>query len=124
MTTPVDNAEYISLESFKRDGNGVKTPVWVAPLDGGLVVFSESKAYKVKRIGRNARVRVARCNVAGGGLGEWYQGEARIVDDSAESRRGYDSLKKKYGYKMHTLNLFSWLGRKLDKRALIFIQLD
>lgn len=122
MSTPLDHAEYINLESFKRDGTGVKTPVWTAPLDGGLVVFSESKAYKVKRIRRDEKVRIARCDVRGKLLGDWIDGKAHIMEDAAQIERGYDSLKRKYGLKMRTLNFFSRLAGKIDKRAMIFIE--
>ena len=63
------DARYINLESFKKDGNGVKTPVWCAPLDGHIVVFTEGEAYKVKRVRRNPKVRVAECDVRGKVLG-------------------------------------------------------
>src|SRR5271165_3970515 len=71
MATPLDSARYINLMSFKRDGAGVETPVWAAPLDGKLVVFTNRDSYKVKRIGRNPKVRVARCNARGKLLGPW-----------------------------------------------------
>src|ERR1700729_2183968 len=47
---PFAAERYISLETFKRDGGGVKTPVWAAPLDGALVVFSAGDSFKVKRL--------------------------------------------------------------------------
>ena len=36
-STPLDDAKYISLRSYRRDGAPVDTPVWQAPLDGKLV---------------------------------------------------------------------------------------
>ncbi|MDZ7826283.1 MAG: hypothetical protein U5R48_10030 [Gammaproteobacteria bacterium] len=43
-------ARYISLETFRRDGRGVATPVWCAEADGILYLFSAGDAGKVKRI--------------------------------------------------------------------------
>ena len=27
MSTPIDNAKYVSIETFRKDGTGVKTPM-------------------------------------------------------------------------------------------------
>ncbi len=57
----IADEEYISLETFKRNGTGVKTPVWCAPLDDEIVIFTEAEAFKVKRLRRNDHVCVAPC---------------------------------------------------------------
>ncbi len=41
----LDRARYVSLETFRRDGRGVRTPVWAAPRGGKLYVFSEANAW-------------------------------------------------------------------------------
>src|SRR6202035_493524 len=64
-TPPLADAKYVNLETFKKDGNGVKTPVWAAPLDGKLVVMSAGDAFKVKRLRRDPHARVAACDVRG-----------------------------------------------------------
>ena len=60
--TPLDDAKYINLRTFKRDGGAVDTPVWCAPLDGKLVVFTLRESLKVKRIQRNPKAQAARKN--------------------------------------------------------------
>src|SRR3954453_5226920 len=92
--TPLASEKYISLETFKKDGNGVKTPVWVAPLDGKLVVFSEGQAFKVKRLRRDPRFRAAACDMRGKVRGPWYPGKGRIVEDPAEIARMLEALGK------------------------------
>ncbi len=124
MATPLDTAQYINLESFKRNGDGVKTPVWAAPLDGRLVVFTEGKAYKVKRIRNNPKVRIAKCDVRGNLLGTWYEGSARVIeDDQGFEARAYAALRAKYGWQMRTLDFFSALAGKKKKRKVIEISL-
>jgi len=81
MSTSLDQAEYISLRSYKRDGGAVDTPVWCAPLDDKLVIFTLRETYKVKRVQRNPKVQVARCDVRGGLLGPWQEGTCRAVDE-------------------------------------------
>jgi PPOX class probable F420-dependent enzyme len=123
MATPLDDARYISLMSFKRDGAGVPTPVWTAPLDGKLVVFTARDSYKVKRIGRNPKVRVARCDVRGRVLGPWLDGTCVIAEDPAQERRIMDALTRKYGLQLRILNFFAGLTGRDKKRAYLEIAL-
>ncbi len=125
MATRFDSVPYINLESFKKNGEGVKTPVWCAPLDGKLVVFTEGKAFKVKRVRNNPRVRVASCDVRGKLKGPWHEGAARVVeDDPAYEARAYAALRKKYGLQMRVLDFFSRLAGKKDQRKLIEIDVS
>src|SRR4051794_36188766 len=104
MGTQLDDAQYINLLSFKRDGGGVETPVWVAPLDGKLVVFTNVDSYKVKRVRRNPKVRVARCDARGKLLGPWLEATCAIVSDPSHQARIMDALTRKYGWQLRILN--------------------
>jgi hypothetical protein len=116
--------EYISLETFKRNGAGVKTPVWCAPLDDEIVIFTEAKAFKVKRLGRNDHVCVAPCDVRGGVRGDWKDGSGRIVSDPDEEARAYGAFVTKYGWKMRLLNFFSTIAGRINGRAVLAIRLS
>ncbi len=118
------DARYISLETFKRDGGGVKTPVWCAPLDGQIVVFTEAKAFKVKRLRRNAKIRVARCDVRGKVRGTWCSGTGRIADSQSEQDFAYAALHKKYGWQMHVIDFFSTLSGRINGRAVLILTLN
>lgn len=96
-TPPLADESYISLETFKKDGTGVKTPVWTAPLDGKLVVYSRDTAYKVKRLRRDPRARVAACDMRGKVRGPWLDAKGRILDNGEDIRRAHDALRAKYG---------------------------
>lgn len=122
--TPLDDERYINLETFKKDGSGVKTPVWAAPLDGKLVVFSEGKAYKVKRLRRDPRFRAAGCDVRGNVHGAWYSGSGRIVEDAAEIERCLGALRAKYGWQVAVTNFFARLSGRFNKRAYIELTFD
>ncbi|MFT3927289.1 MAG: PPOX class F420-dependent oxidoreductase [Myxococcales bacterium] len=112
---------YINLESFKKDGNGVKTPVWCAPLDGKIVVFTEGESFKVKRIRRNPNVRVAKCDVRGKVLGPWSEATCVVLSDHQQEERAYAVLRRKYGLQMRVLDFFSGLAGKKKKRAVLEI---
>lgn len=122
--TSYADARYISLETFKRDGSGVKTPVWCAPLDDKIVVFSEAKAFKVKRLRRDPRIRVAACNVRGRVHGAWCAGTGQIVDSESEQSRAYAALHEKYGWQMRVTDFFSSLSGRIDGRAVLILSLD
>ena len=118
------DASYISLEPFKRDGNGVKTPVWCAPLDGKIVVFTEAKAFKVKRLRRDSKIRVACCDMRGKVRGEWCMGTGRISDSQAEQDQAYAALREKYGWMMKLTDFFSTLSGRIHGRAILVLTLD
>ena len=86
---------YISLETFRRNGAGVRTPVWFAEADGLLYVYSLANAGKMKRVRANPRVRIAPCDMRGNLRGEWMEAEARLVDGAGE-QRGHALLNQKY----------------------------
>jgi PPOX class probable F420-dependent enzyme len=72
--------KYISLETFKKNGDGVKTPVWFVLRDNALYVYTEATSWKVKRIRNNPRVRVAPCSIRGVVKGPWMDSTASIVE--------------------------------------------
>jgi PPOX class probable F420-dependent enzyme len=88
--------KYISVETYRRNGQAVPTPVWFAEAGGRLYVYSLANAGKVKRIRHTPRVRVAPCDMRGNVTGEWVAGEARILG-AAEASRAQTLLRQKYG---------------------------
>ena len=125
MTHPalraLDGETYLNLETFKKDGNGVKTPVWFATLDGSVYVFTDGTSYKVKRIRNQGRGRFAACNVDGKRIkSAWFDAKASIVDrSSAEEDKAYAALRKKYGFQMWFLDLGSRIAGRIGRRAMI-----
>jgi PPOX class probable F420-dependent enzyme len=116
------NDRYISLETFKKDGNGVKTPVWFVEVDNRIIVFTDGTSYKVKRVGRNPKARIAACSASGKVHGEWFDATAQIVpaqDDLA--RRGYEALQKRYGLQFTLLTVGAKLSGSFKRRTIIAI---
>ena len=88
--------KHISIETYRKTGEPVRTPVWFVEENGELFVRTDSDTGKIKRIRNNPRVRVATCNMRGTIKGTWVDGEARIIEPEP-SKRVFSLLKKKYG---------------------------
>jgi PPOX class probable F420-dependent enzyme len=118
----LDREPYITLETFRKTGVGVATPVWFALRDGHFWVFSEARAGKIKRLRNSSRARIAPCSVNGRVRGAWWDARARVVSDPADVRTAYAALHAKYGWKMKVADFFSTLTGRIHKRAIIGIE--
>jgi len=114
---------YVSLVTFRRNGNGVPTPVWIAGVDGKLYVITNGTSAKMKRLKASDRVRLADCDARGNVSGEWIEGRARRVVEVATMERALDALDRKYGWQMAALKFFSRLSGRAKDRAFIEITL-
>ena len=110
---------YLNLATFKRNGDAVETPMWFVTIDATVYLFTDGTSYKVKRLRRDDRIRIAPCNVSGNVSGEWVDGTGEIVDDDAVAKRVYAELKSKYGWQMRLLDVVSTLGGRIGGRAII-----
>lgn len=99
---------YLNLETFRKTGEGVQTPVWFVENDGLLYVETSARAGKVKRIRRNPHVRVVPCTASGSPRGVWVEGEARLVSDVTASEQIIRRLNRKYGL---IKAIFEWVTR-------------
>ncbi len=115
--------KYISLETFKKSGEGVKTPIWYAIAENGTIyAYTMAHSWKVKRIQNNPRVRIAPSDIRGNVQGEWVDGTARILEPGQpEFIAGNKLLDQKYLLK----KLFNWAAKlRGHKRAGIAIQIN
>jgi uncharacterized protein len=121
--TTLEQEPYISLETFRRSGVGVETPVWFATLAGKLYVVTDGTSAKVKRLRATKQVRIAPCNVRGTVTGKWIEGTGRIVKDDALVERAHAALVEKYGWQMWILDGGSWLFGRIARRAYLELTL-
>jgi len=103
----------ISIETYRKTGDPVRTPVWFVEENGELFVRTNSDTGKMKRIRNNPRVRVATCNMRGSIKGAWVDGEARTIDTES-SEHIFSLLKKKYGL---TYRIIRFVGRFSRSKA-------
>jgi PPOX class probable F420-dependent enzyme len=88
----------ILLETFKRDGSAVNTPVWFVQ-ESAIIYFSTSpEAWKAKRLRANPRARIAGADAAENAATDWYDMTASFIGGD-EATRMYDVLDERYsGY--------------------------
>jgi uncharacterized protein len=109
--------KYLSLETFKKSGEGVRTPVWFAedPASGSspakLYIYTIDHTGKVKRMRNSPRVKIAPCDRRGKVLGEWVDATAVIVTGQ-EAARGTRLLNKKYFPWKQILAFFALFSRQ------------
>ena len=93
----LESEKYISVETFRKSGDGVKTPVWFVIRDETIFVITRDQTGKFKRLKNNTKVNVAICSMKGDVKSEWSSGAATILSDEQvkEVSKWRD---KKYGF--------------------------
>ena len=109
---------YISLETFKKNGQAVKTPVWFVLHQNAFYVYTEADSWKVKRIRNNRRVRVAVCNIRGAIKGPWLDATASLVE--GDERLVADKLLDRKYFLKKIFNFLTRINR--HTRAMIKIE--
>jgi PPOX class probable F420-dependent enzyme len=96
------------LTTFTKDGRPKPTAVWAASDGDRLLVITQEKSWKVKRIRNTPRVTLAECDMQGRPKSESIDATARILDKS-HTGAVYDAIAKEYGLVGRVFNLFSKL---------------
>jgi len=105
----LQSQKYISLETYKKNNQPVKTPVWFVINNDLIHVITRERTGKVKRIKNNPQVKLATCTFGGKPTGEWVSGNASKVSGE-ESEKAIKLRKKKYGFRA-TIAQFASRGK-------------
>ena len=118
MPTHADlaKAQYILLTTFTKDGRPKPTPIWAAADGDRLLVISEEKSWKVKRIRNTPRVTLATCTLRGRPTSEPVEGTAAILDKS-ETSAVYDAIGRRYGIQGRLFNFVSKLRGGMENNV-------
>jgi PPOX class probable F420-dependent enzyme len=100
---PLADVAYVQLTTFRRTGEPVRTPVWVAPAvdgSGRLVVITVDGNGKTKRLAHTPRVELRRCDVRGRVADDapTYRGAGVVVRDPAQVAAVRAAVVTKYGW--------------------------
>jgi uncharacterized protein len=110
----VGKANYVSFTSYRKDGSPVATPIWIAPSDGKLYFFSDTDAYKVKRVRRNPAVTLQPSSIRGSVTAgsPIVEGTARVLEFSDGSR-----IRKIMNRKYWLLGRLGEIGARIARRS-------
>ena len=116
------NEGTISLTTYYTNGKGVATPVGYSKRDNKIFVNTRALSYKIKRLRKNPKARIALCNMRGKVKSPFIDVQVRILehgqDDEAKEVMRYDS---KFSWRfMRFMNKITF-WKKPDER--IFLEI-
>jgi hypothetical protein len=92
-----EKQKYLNIETFRKSGIGVRTPVWFVQDGDELFARTIANSGKVKRIRNNGNVNIAPCKMDGALLSDWIPASAQEVCDPEVDLKIDKMLDKKYG---------------------------
>ena len=87
----------ISLETYRKNGEPVRTPVWFLEENGVLYVHTDDSTGKVKRIRKNPKVRVAPSHFRGKPKTEYVDAQAELKTSPEAVKKYHSQIYRKYG---------------------------
>jgi PPOX class probable F420-dependent enzyme len=88
---------FLNLETFRRNGQSMKTPVWFTQDGETLYVRTVAGSGKVKRVRNNGTVWIVPCEANGTPTGEWVSAHAVELTDEGTAKLVAGLLEEKYG---------------------------
>jgi PPOX class probable F420-dependent enzyme len=114
----IADARFAALTTYRKNGDGVPTTVWVADEAGTVLVLTPDDSWKVKRVRNDPRVTLVPCSRSGkvepGAVP--VEGTAVIVADSAAYR---ELFKRKYGFEYKLIMLIERIVARRQKPRVI-----
>ncbi len=113
----------ISLETYRRNGVPVRTPVWFLIENGILYVHTDDGTGKVKRIRRNPKVRLAPSHFRGKPKAEYIDAQAELETSPATVEEYHSKIYKKYGFQGTFTKFIQRFSRSKANDVIIAIHL-
>jgi uncharacterized protein len=89
--------QFLSLETFRKNGEGVKTPIWFVQDGEDLLLWTVGESAKIKRIRNNPQVKIAPCQRFGEVTGTWVPARASVDESPAAVKHVEKLLVSKIG---------------------------
>lgn len=116
MNTTLNTSKYVSFVSYRRSGEPVATPVWIAKFEGGYGFTTESESGKAKRLSHTSVATVQPCNSRGKITpgSKVYKCTATVLrGQRAELVR--DAIARKYGLTYKLFSVYLWFSERFGK---------
>ena len=112
----INNAKYVSFVSYRKSGQAVATPVWIAPFEDGYGFTIESTSGKAKRLAHTSRATIQACTVKGvitSGATIYNCQASVVLHERAEQVR--DAIAHKYGLTYKVFSIYLWFTSRFGK---------
>jgi PPOX class probable F420-dependent enzyme len=122
-TNPFQKQSYISVETYRKNGQPVLTPVWFAQDQNSQLIYiwTSFDSGKSKRIRNNPDVKIAPSTMNGTPKSAYLDARAQIAKaGSTEFEMGVSLINKKYGLQKKIIDLL--MGNK-GNNIIIVLQL-
>lgn len=116
--------EFLSLETFRKNGIGVKTAIWFAQEGDMLYLWTRGNSGKIKRIRNNARVNIAPCKRFGEVTGEWTAAQASVDDSDDAVQHVVTLLRQKLGLGFIVFGMIEGLLERLSGQHRVSIKIS
>jgi uncharacterized protein len=119
--------KFVSLTTYKKNGDAVATPMWVGRDGDHLFVWTPADSAKIKRVRNDPRVTLVPCGRFGkpNNDAERVAGTAEVITEPATVRRLAEVIRHKYGLEYWVVTLIERLAARGEKpRAILRIALS
>ncbi|MDH3779847.1 MAG: PPOX class F420-dependent oxidoreductase [Nitrosopumilus sp.] len=116
----IKSEKYISLETYRRNNQAVKTPVWFVIKNDSIIIVTRDQTGKIKRLRNNQKVKIAACSIKGKISMPWIPGTAQILTEK-ETIEAVKLRDKKYGF---VSKISKFLTRNKGNLLAISVKID
>ena len=112
-----ENPRYVSLKTYRKNGQTVATPLWVVQHlkehDGRtLFAFTNATSGKVKRIRNKSKSEIALCSLKGEILSSWSEATVTLSSEGKDLQKVIALMYEKYSWQMFLVDIFARIGRR------------
>ncbi len=93
----IESKKCISLETYRKNNQPVRTPVWFVIKNDLIYVVTRDQTGKAKRLRNHLQVKIATSNFKGKVKRQWISGTAKILSED-ETKEVVKWRDKKYGF--------------------------
>ncbi len=113
----IDDAKYISLTTFTRDGRPKASPPWITGTDGSHLFYTGPDAWKTKRLRNDPHVEVRACDMRGRvePHTQVHRGTAMVLDDDSSVAEAKQAIADKYRWQAALARLADNVRDKLGR---------
>ncbi|MEI7507134.1 MAG: PPOX class F420-dependent oxidoreductase [Actinomycetes bacterium] len=119
MNADIANNRYVLFSTFRKNGEAVKTAVWIAPFSDNEACFTTGgESGKVKRLRNNSNITLQQCDVRGRVVAGTpvIEATARVVT-GAECEPVNVAMRNKYKIQFRLLTWSSAITSKIKRQS-------